>query len=102
MIPNPIRTYAKQIWARKVLVTLEIIGGVCHLLFFIIVMVVLIVLAPRSSNEFVWKTMIKSSPGWTNPGAAFCIGLLSPTFVVSGFDGVLHMSMSCNMFAIGA
>jgi len=81
-----------NIHARKVLVALEIVGGICHFLFFICVMVTLIVLAPRSSNEFVWKTLFNESPGWTNPGAAFCVGLLSPVFVVSGFDGVIHMS----------
>jgi choline transport protein len=75
-------------------VVLEIIGGVCHLVFFIVVMVTLIVLATRSTNEFVWATSVNNISGWTNPCASFSIGLLSPVFVVSGFDGVLHMSKS--------
>jgi choline transport protein len=73
-----------QIYARRILVVLEILGGIFHLLFFICVMATLIVLAKRSTNEFVWATSVNNITGWTNPGAAFSIGLLSPVFVVSG------------------
>jgi hypothetical protein len=62
------------------------------LLFFIVFMVTLILLARRSTNEFVWATSINNVSGWTNPVASFSIGLLSPVFSLSGFDGVLHMS----------
>jgi choline transport protein len=55
-------------------------------------MATLIVLAKRSTNEFVWATSVNNVSGWTNPAASYSIGLLSPVFVVSGFDGVLHMS----------
>ncbi|KAF2428690.1 amino acid transporter, partial [Tothia fuscella] len=81
-----------NLYARRILVVLEIMGGIFHLVFFICVMAVLVVMSRRSSNEFVWATSVNNITGWTNPGAAFSIGLLSPVFVVSGFDSVLHMS----------
>jgi choline transport protein len=97
-----------KIYARRLLILLELIGGVCHILFFFCFIIPLIMLAPRSSNEFVWETSVNNVSGWSNPGLAFCIGLLSPTFVLTGkfplprfesrlltskgFDGVIHMS----------
>ncbi|OCL10710.1 amino acid transporter [Glonium stellatum] len=79
-------------YARRTLVALEMIGGICHFLFFIITVVVLGILAPRSTNEFVWTTSVSGISGWDNPGVAFCLGLLVPAFCLAGFDGVLHMS----------
>jgi choline transport protein len=73
-----------QIYARRILVVLEILGGIFHLIFFICVMATLIVMANRSTNEFVWATSVNNITGWTNPAAAFSIGLLSPVFVLSG------------------
>ncbi|KAF2179045.1 amino acid transporter [Zopfia rhizophila CBS 207.26] len=81
-----------NLYARRILVPLEIIGGVCHFLFFICVIVTLAILGPRSTDDFVWKTSISDQSGWNNAGVSFCIGLLSPAFAVSAFDGVLHMS----------
>jgi choline transport protein len=68
------------------------LGGVCHLIFFFGTIITLIAMAPRSTNDFVWRTLASNISGWSNPGVGFCIGLLAPTFVVSGFDGVIHMS----------
>ncbi|ERF75937.1 hypothetical protein EPUS_01303 [Endocarpon pusillum Z07020] len=81
-----------NVHGRRLLAPLEIIGGVCHLLFFICTVVILVVLATRSTAEFVFTTHVNEISGWTNPGVAWCIGLLSTTFPLVGFDGVLHMS----------
>jgi hypothetical protein len=81
---NTTGAYCKQIFARRILVFLEIIGGACHVLFFFVVCITLIVMAPRSTNEFVWATTVNDVSGWTNPGVAFCLGLLSPTFTLAG------------------
>jgi hypothetical protein len=81
-----------NIYARRLLVILELIGGVCHIFFFICTVIILGVMAQRSTSDFVFKTLINDVSGWTNPCAAFSIGLLSATFSISGFDGVLHMS----------
>jgi choline transport protein len=83
-----------NIYARRLLVILEVIGGICHILFFICTVVILGVMASRSTSEFVWTTLINDVSGWENHCVAFSIGLLTVTFPISGFDGVLHMSTS--------
>ncbi|KAF2666911.1 amino acid transporter [Microthyrium microscopicum] len=81
-----------NIWFRKVINTLETVGGVIHIVFFIVNIVLLPVLAVRSSNDYVWNTLTNDLSGWTNPGVAFGIGLLTVTYPISGADGLLHMS----------
>ena len=83
-----------NVYARKLLVILELIGGICHFIFFICTVIVLVVMAKRSTNEFVWTTIFNQYSGWTNKCAAFSIGLLTAAFPISGFDGILHMSQS--------
>lgn len=77
---------------RRTLNTLETIGGICHVLFFITVIAVLAVTAERSTTDFVFKTLTHDVSGWTNPGVAWCLGLLTTVFPITSFDGVLHMS----------
>jgi hypothetical protein len=72
--------------------TLEMIGGICHALFFIVSIITLVVLAERSPADFVFNTLWHDLSGWDNPGVAFSIGLLTVTFPITSFDGVLHMS----------
>lgn len=96
-----------QLFARRLLVAIEITGGLFHFLFFIATVITLGVLVPRNSNSFVWSLSVSGLTGWNNSGVTFCLGLLSPAFAVagtplpsssvysltlSGFDGVLHMS----------
>lgn len=81
-----------NIFARRALAPLEIIGGVAHIVFLVVIVVVLVVLAPRSSASFVFTTSVSGLSGWNNPGVSWCIGLLSATFPLGAFDGVLHMS----------
>jgi amino acid transporter len=77
---------------RRVLNTLETIGGICHVLFFIATITVLSTLAERSTTDFVFKTLTNDVSGWTNPGVAWSLGLLTTVFPITSFDGVLHMS----------
>ena len=75
-----------NVYGRRLLAPLEIIGGICHLLFFICTVVILVVMAPRSTAEFVFTNRVSDISGWTNPGVAWCIGLLSAAFpLVGGF-----------------
>ena len=85
----------------------ELIGGVCHIAFFVVLAVPLIVLAPRSSAKFVFTDLIDAD-GWNNSGISWCVGLLTVTYcftgmsVISfiynlislqtGIDGAVHMS----------
>lgn len=67
-------------------------GAVTHITFFIVFIITLAVLAPRSPASFVFGQNIFGLSGWTNPTIQWCIGLLSAAFPIGGFDGVLHMS----------
>lgn len=87
-------------WFRKMLNTLEMIGGICHVLFFIVSLVTLVVLAERSTASFVFNNLWNSYSGWENPGVAFSLGIITVTFPITSFDGVLHMSKSTFKFMI--
>jgi hypothetical protein len=79
-------------WFRRILNTLEIIGGICHVVFFIVSVITLVVLAKGSPASFVFNTLCHDLSGWNNPGVAFGIGFITVTFPITSFDGVLHMS----------
>lgn len=68
------------------------IGGICHTVFFIISVITLGVCARRSTTDFVFNTLTHDMSGWTDPAVAWGIGLLTVTFPITSFDGVLHMS----------
>jgi len=73
-----------NLWFRQVLNAFELVGGICHIIFFIVSVTILSVLARRSTADFVFNTPISSQSGWTNPGIAWGIGLLTLTFSISG------------------
>jgi amino acid transporter len=81
-----------NLWGRRLLNTFELIGGLCHFLFFIVSIVTLAVLAKRSPTDFVFDTFVQGQSGWDNSGVQWGLGLLTITYSVNGFDGVLHMS----------
>jgi choline transport protein len=69
-----------NIFARRVLPPLEIIGGIGHFVFFIAIVTTLCVLSPHSSADFVFTQTITGLSGWSSPGIQWCIGLLSAAF----------------------
>lgn len=83
---------ALNIYARTVLVGIELIGGVLHVVFFIATTVALAVMAPKSSASFVFTESFFGQSGWSNQSIQWFLGLLTSTAVLSGYDGALHMS----------
>ncbi|KIW99848.1 uncharacterized protein Z518_10776 [Rhinocladiella mackenziei CBS 650.93] len=81
-----------NIFARRVLAPLEVLGGIVHIALFVVFVVVLVAMSPRSSADFVFATTFTGLSGYGSPGVQWCIGLLSGAFPLAGFDGVLHMS----------
>ena len=84
-----------NIYARKTLKAIEIAGGVLYVCFFIITVVVLVTMAPRSTAEFVFTESFFGLSGWESEGIQWCIGLLSITSVLSGESkaiGLLRLS----------
>lgn len=66
-----------NIWFKRVVNAIETVGIILHVTFYIVTIVTLVALAKRSTNDFVWNTIVHDISGWTNPGAAFGIGLLT-------------------------
>ncbi|KAF7505075.1 hypothetical protein GJ744_001294 [Endocarpon pusillum] len=81
-----------NVWCIKLLPVIELVAGICHVAFFVALLVPLVVLAQRSSPEFVFTRLINDQSGWTNPGITWCLGLLTVTWCFVGFDGAIHMS----------
>jgi choline transport protein len=81
-----------NIWFRKFLNGIELVGGILHVVLFIVVVAVLIAYGERNSPEYVFKTLIDDVSGWNNSSVSWGLGLLTVTFSVSGFDAVIHMS----------
>lgn len=83
---------------RRLLNSLETIGGICHVLFFVAIVIVLAVMGERSPSSFVFTKMINNVSGWTNKGVAFHLGLSAAFLPLSGYDSVLHMSKASLSF----
>lgn len=75
-----------NIFARKVLSTIEIVGGITHTVFWIVWVVVLLTMARRSSLEYVFSETYSGLEfgGWSNQGVSWCVGLLTAAFPLSG------------------
>ena len=71
-------------WFRKLLNAFEFLGGLFHVVFFIVSLITLVVMGERSSPEFVFKTLTHGVSGWNDPGVCWGLGLLTLTFSVIG------------------
>ena len=71
-------------WFRRLLNTLEMIGAICHVVFFIVSIITLVVLAQRSTASYVFGTLTHNVSGWSNAAVAWGIGLLTVTFPLTG------------------
>lgn len=84
MWPLIIIPFVLNLWVRKILNVWESVGGGLHFVAFFIYIAVLLALAKRSPNEFVWETLTVGQSGWENPALNFNLGLLTLTFSVCG------------------
>jgi len=84
--------FIANFWFRRLLRPLETVGAILHVLTYIVIIITLVVLAKRSTADYVFNTLTHDVTGWSNPSVAFGIGLLTVTYPLTGFDGVLHMS----------
>jgi choline transport protein len=75
---------ACNIISTKILEPLEIIGGICNIVFFVVIMLTLVILSPRSPASFVFETTISGLSGWESVGIQWCMGLLPAAFALSG------------------
>lgn len=73
-----------NVWCIKLLPLIQLLAGICHVAFFVALLVPLVVLAPKSSAEFVFTRLINDQSGWTNPVITWCLGLLTVTWCFVG------------------
>lgn len=77
--------------AIKALPLVENMVLVFHVTMFFAILIPLVVLSPHGSAEYVFTTFENNS-GWSSDGVAWCLGLLSATYVLIGYDGASHLS----------
>jgi hypothetical protein len=73
-----------NIYGIKIVPTLQMIGGIMHIIFFIAIIVPVILLARRSTAEFVFTELLISEGGWQSGGVAWCLGMLTVTYCFLG------------------
>lgn len=88
-----------NLFLRRTLNWLENITGIFHVLFWFLAIIILATMSERTSTDFVFKTLTRDVSGWSNPGVAWSVGLLTTAFPIQAFDGVLHMSKYLSSFS---
>lgn len=97
MIASMTIPFLFNLWFRKLLDPFEMIGGVLHIVLFIVFIAIFAVFGQRNSSDFVFRTLLWEDSGWNSQGVSWGLGLLTVTFSVTGFDSVLHMSKSAGI-----
>jgi peptidoglycan/LPS O-acetylase OafA/YrhL len=87
--------FVGNFWLKRLLNILEAIAAICHVVFFLVSIITLLAMAQRSTASFVFKTLIHNAPGWTNPGAAWGIGLLTVTYSLAGRTSLVKYDRKC-------
>lgn len=75
----------------RLLPVIENIVLLLHIAFYFAILIPLIYLSPHSSAKYVFATFENNS-GWSSDGVAWCVGLLTSTYVFVGYDGACHLS----------
>lgn len=80
-----------NVFLRRILNVMETLGGLLHIIFFVVIVTILTTMGRRSTTGFVFNTLTSDLSGWNNPGICFNAGMLSVLLPLSGADSVLHM-----------
>lgn len=73
-----------NIFARRVLGAIEVAAGIMHVVFLPVTIAVLVILAPRNPDLFVWDTFVGGLSGWKDSGVSFSVGLLGVITPLAG------------------
>ncbi|KAL4926146.1 amino acid/polyamine transporter I [Aspergillus undulatus] len=80
-----------NIFARRILGVIEIVGGIMHVVFLPII-IGIVSNAPTNEDSFAWDNFVSGLSGWRDQGVAFSIGLLGVITPLTGVDGIIHMA----------
>ncbi|KIW90075.1 uncharacterized protein Z519_09506 [Cladophialophora bantiana CBS 173.52] len=85
----------------RILPHVENASMVLHVVLFFILLIAIIALSPtKNSASFVF-TDFENQTGWTSNGVAWCIGMLSSSYVLVGYDAATHLSEEMSNPAVG-
>lgn len=70
---------------------IELMAGLLHVILWLVYAVVLLTLATRHSDDFVWLQKANMS-GWESDFVSFNLGIILVTWGFVGFDAVAHIS----------
>lgn len=73
-----------NIYGIKIVPALQMLGGIMHITFFIAIIIPIVLLARRSTSEFVFTELWTSKQGWQSGGVAWCLGMLTVTYCFLG------------------
>jgi amino acid transporter len=73
-----------NIYGIKIVPALQMLGGIMHITFFIAIIIPIVLLARRSTSEFVFTELWTSEQGWQSGGVAWCLGMLTVTYCFLG------------------
>lgn len=76
-------SFAANVWGIQILPALQLVGGIMHVAFFVALVVPLVLLAPRSTPDFVFGTLLNEG-GWKSDGISWCLGMLTVTYCFLG------------------
>ena len=76
-------SFAINVYGIKALPLIQLFGGIMHVAFFIALVVPLVLLAPRSTPQFVFTELLNEG-GWKSDGISWCLGMLTVTYCFMG------------------
>ncbi|PSN73212.1 amino acid transporter [Corynespora cassiicola Philippines] len=82
---------ALNIWGSRLLPTANLLSGVLHIAGFLTILIVLGVMSPKNTSDFVFLEVTNSS-GWSNDGISWLVGLLSAVYPLLGYDAACHLA----------
>jgi choline transport protein len=76
-------SFGANVYGIQLLPTIQLVGGILHVIFFVALIIPLILLAPRSTPQFVFTELLNEG-GWGNDGISWCLGMLTVTYCFAG------------------
>jgi choline transport protein len=73
-----------NVYARDALVWIELVGGACHLVAYIVVTAVLWAAAPMNTTAFVFSQPSNAPTGWTDPTIRTVLGMQATLLPLTG------------------
>ena len=76
-------SFGVNVYGIKALPLIQLFGGIMHVTFFVALIVPLVLLAPRSTPQFVFTELLNEG-GWESNGVSWCLGMLTVTYCFLG------------------